>query len=101
MPYMGNVAFQLPTDAVQGTDHLAAHNGSGGINAGSVSPSTPQARAAAAAAAMGPGVRPSAVANDNVSGSWVWAQFSFLKDDQRAARACIAMGSISSATMFR
>jgi hypothetical protein len=52
------------------------------------------AHAAAAAAAMGPGIKPGGE-------GWVWASFSWLKDDQQAARACMAMASVSSAGLFR
>jgi hypothetical protein len=105
MPYKGYVSFQLPLSAAPHELAVAADVSStpvNGASSGSVDTDAAatqtaagaQAHAAAAAAAMGPSVQPG-------GDGWVWASFSWLKDDQQAARACMAMASVSSAGLFR
>jgi hypothetical protein len=109
MPYKGYISFQLPLSAAPqasvtaGADaSLTVANGttSSSLNAGAAPAAATQtvagvaAHAAAAAAAMGPSVQPGGE-------GWVWASFSWLKDDQQAARACMAMASVSAAGLFR
>ncbi|WIA17366.1 hypothetical protein OEZ85_014227 [Tetradesmus obliquus] len=106
MPYKGYVSFQLPLSAAPTAAAGASSpilNGASNSNidsSSSVDPAAAEAlagaaaHAAAAAAAMGPGVKPGGE-------GWVWASFSWLKDDQQAARACMAMASVSAAGLFR
>lgn len=107
MPYKGVVSFQLPISAVPPEAAAASITLAPGLPAsrpalnGSTSSTTTTmeaagtaAAAAAAAAAMGPGIQPG-------GDGWVWASFSWLKDDQQAARACMAMASVTSAGLFR
>jgi hypothetical protein len=110
MPYKGYVSFQLPLSAAPQASvttgaadaSLTLTNGttSSTLDAGAAPAAATQtaagvaAHAAAAAAAMGPSVQPGGE-------GWVWASFSWLKDDQQAARACMAMASVSAAGLFR
>jgi hypothetical protein len=111
MPYKGYVSFQLPLSAapqaaafstVAADVSSTPANGVNGtsdstLDAAAAAAQTAAgdaAHAAAAAAAMGPSVQPGGE-------GWVWASFSWLKDEQQAARACMAMASVSAAGLFR
>jgi hypothetical protein len=98
MPYKGVIAFQLPFDALGACTDAAAWQ----------PPAQDEARSSTAsdAAAASDGLTRGPVATlgyGTAQGGdgWVWAQFSFLKDDQVAARRAMAMVSLSSAVLFR
>lgn len=123
IPYKGYIAFQLPTSALpqtvstsssvaaaapQGATAALTDDQRYSVTQASTrqAPASPSSHAAAAAAAAdydcsrGPAA---SLAYGTAPGGdgWLWAQFSFLKDDQKAARAAMAMVSVSTAVLFR